>query len=190
MRLRLEGPSAWKHLVRFLEHFGKPNGLFTHNSILLMDPDEADRNVHGSPSVTLENPAGERAEISAAARSGQDATPNPDAKRIAPPVQEGSSAFLFLATETLLQSWGGVIRLFPCVPEGFSGEFRNLLAQGGFEVSAEMRKGKVIFCSVKSLRAGGFRLVCRGRKEIFSASLRRGETWKFRECPGSGDQEK
>ena len=178
-RLRLEGPSAWKHLERFLEHFGKPNGLFTHNSILLMDPEEADRNVHDSPSVTLENPTGERVELSAAARSGQDATPNPDAKRIAPPVQEGSSAFLFLATETLLQSWGGLIRLFPCVPDGFSGEFHNFLAQGGFEVSAKMKNGTVTFCSVKALRGGGFRLACRGRTEIFQASLRRGETWRF-----------
>ena len=40
-------------------------------------------------------------------------------------------------SELLLQSAGDVIRLFPAWPQGSDGKFSRLLAQGGFEVSAE-----------------------------------------------------
>ena len=40
-------------------------------------------------------------------------------------------------SELLLQSAGDVIRVFPAWPQGTDGKFSRLLAQGGFEVSAE-----------------------------------------------------
>ena len=40
-------------------------------------------------------------------------------------------------SELLLQSAGDVIRIFPAWPQGTDGKFSRLLAQGGFEVSAE-----------------------------------------------------
>ena len=40
-------------------------------------------------------------------------------------------------SELLLQSAGDVIRVFPAWPQGIDGKFSRLLAQGGFEVSAE-----------------------------------------------------
>ncbi|MBN8456995.1 MAG: hypothetical protein J0M04_04050 [Verrucomicrobia bacterium] len=42
-----------------------------------------------------------------------------------------------LVSELLLQSAGEVIRIFPAWPRGVDGKFSRLLAQGGFEVSAE-----------------------------------------------------
>jgi hypothetical protein len=46
-------------------------------------------------------------------------------------------------SELLLQSAGDVIRLFPAWPQGSDGRFSRLLAQGGFEVSAERVSGVV-----------------------------------------------
>ncbi|OQA79418.1 MAG: hypothetical protein BWY31_04238 [Lentisphaerae bacterium ADurb.Bin242] len=147
---------GWNGVRRFLDHFGKPNGLFSHNSVVVTD------SVPGPD-------------------SGQDVTPNPAAKRIVPSVMEGSSAFLFLAAETLLQSWGGTIRLFPCVPGDFTGSFHGLLAQGGFEVSAEMEKGRITGCSVRSLRGGTFRMLDPADRtgSVIEKTLAPGEDWNF-----------
>jgi len=154
--LRIGNPEeGWSGVRRFLDHFGKPNGLFSHNSVVVMNP---------APD----------------ADSGSDVTPNSDAKRIVPSVMEGSSAFLFLAAETLLQSWGGTIRLFPCVPGNFTGGFRGLLAQGGFEVSTRMEKGRVADGSIRSLRGGAFRLANpAGKGPAIEKMLAPGETWSF-----------
>ena len=46
-------------------------------------------------------------------------------------------------SELLMQSAGDVIRIFPAWPSGIDGKFSRLLAQGGFEISAE-RVGDVI----------------------------------------------
>ncbi len=83
--------------------------------------------------------------------------------------------------EMLLQSHGGVIRVFPALPDGkrdYSAflrrgyslaeyearnadypewkdvRFDRLLAKGAFEVSAEMRKGKLVFISVLGKKGG------------------------------------
>lgn len=154
--LRTGNPEeGWNDVRHFLDHFGKPNGLFSHNSVVVMNP------------VPDADP-------------GQDVTPNPDAKRIVPSVMEGSSAFLFLAAETLLQSWGGTIRLFPGVPGNFTGGFSGFLAQGGFEVSARMEKGRVTDCSIRSLRGGTFRLLDpAGKGPVIEKTLAPGENWSF-----------
>lgn len=47
-------------------------------------------------------------------------------------------------TEMLLQSWGGVIRIFPAIPDGWHNcAFETLRAEGGFDVSARMSEGKL-----------------------------------------------
>lgn len=54
--------------------------------------------------------------------------------------------------EYSLQSWGDKIRIFPAIPSNWHDvSFQNLLAQGGFEVSAAMKEGKVAWVEVKSL---------------------------------------
>ena len=93
-------------------------------------------------------------------------TENPDAKRLAPAVLEGNSAFLFLASETLLQSHSGKIRLFPGVPDDFTGSFVSFLAEGGFEVSSAMKQGCIQSVRIKSLHGGKFRLANKGDLEI------------------------
>jgi hypothetical protein len=54
--------------------------------------------------------------------------------------------------ELLLQSWGGKIRVFPAVPEGWNEvSFDQLRAQGGFLVSASRTQGKTDWILIKSL---------------------------------------
>lgn len=138
--LRLYGGArGWRAVQNFLSDFGKPNGLFSHNAVVIEDPAaaEAARARAAKPTWKWR-------------RAGAAVTTNVRAKAIVPAVIEGSGAFVFLGAEALLQSWGGEIRLFPGVPADFTGEFRNFLAQGGQRVSAKMVDGKVVWKEIKA----------------------------------------
>jgi hypothetical protein len=51
----------------------------------------------------------------------------------------------------LIQSWNGIIRIFPTLPTGWNNiSFHKLLADGGFEVSAVRKNGTTQFVRVKS----------------------------------------
>lgn len=183
-RLRCgEKEKGWKGLFRFLEFFGKENGLFTHDPILIGDPAVSEKNAAKNARKLA------RGRVFADGKILTDdnpevphpicVTPNKEAKRLAPAVLEGSSAFLFLAAETLLQSHGNVIRPFPCVPEDFSGSFERFLAEGAFEVSGKMKKGVLVSLSVKSLAGGECRILFPdGRMETLSLAGGRSYTYK------------
>lgn len=183
-RLRLgDRQGGWHGLERFLELFAKENGLFTHDPILICDPAESEENERRCAGkltterkfcdgtlLTPDNPE---------VPKPMCVTANRDAKRLAPAVQEGSSSFLCMACEALLQSHGGEIRLFPGVPEDFSGSFSRLIAEGGFTVSAIMRKGRLIRAEITAGRDG----MCRVRPApgtIREKYLRKNETMKIR----------
>lgn len=52
----------------------------------------------------------------------------------------------------LLQCWGDTIRVFPAIPGSWQDiSFRNLLAEGGFEISGERSRGKNLWVRIKSL---------------------------------------
>ena len=114
--------------------------------------------------------------------SGRCATANTDAKDLAAPVMEGNASFLFCATEMLLQSYDGIIRLFPSVEEDFTGGFTGLLAKGGFEVSASMENGNVVDVKVKSLTDGLMRIYNPFEKDdsILSFEMTKGEVKEIR----------
>ena len=132
-RLRLgEGGFAWDALHTFLDQYAKPNGLFIHNSVNIMDPRKSEDN--------LMRCAEKNGRCNC---RGSNATANVETKRLTAPVIEGNSVFLLFATEMLIQSFGGVIRLFCGVPQSFSGGFQNLQAQGGFLLSAAMDHGNL-----------------------------------------------
>ncbi len=73
----------------------------------------------------------------------------PDAWR----VPEDNYLGVAATTEMLLQSQGGVIRLFPCWPKGRRAAFRGLPARGGFEVDAVWSPGGRVGATIRS-RAG------------------------------------
>ncbi len=59
----------------------------------------------------------------------------------------------------LMQSWGDVIRVFPAVPDDWQEvEFRDLLAEGAFEVSAARKAGKTQYVKIKSLAGSSLRI--------------------------------
>lgn len=183
-RLRLgDRKGGWHGLERFLELFAKENGLFSHDPILIGDPADSEENERryarklrtgrkfcdGTP-LTMDNPEVPHPSC---------VTANRDAKRLAPAVMEGSSSFICMACETLLQSHGGEIRLFPGVPEDFSGSFRNLIAEGGFTVSALMRKGRLIRAEITASQDG----MCRIRlndKTVQEKYFRKNEKMKIK----------
>jgi len=70
------------------------------------------------------------------------------------PIKDNKELFLLCEKqpERLLNSRSGRIHLFPCVPVFAEIGFRNLLARGGFEVSAMYSGGTTTFLQVKSRR--------------------------------------
>ena len=84
-----------------------------------------------------------------------------------------------MATETLLQSHNGCLELFPAVPEDFSGSFDSFLAQGGYEVSAVMKKGVVTSFRVFSRTGGSTSVLLPCGKEI-ALTLRKGESFRWK----------
>ena len=174
--------ASWEGVERFLKLFAKENGLFSHDPILFMDVEETERNekarIHQLHPGQIDFTGNLLDSDSPHISHALCATENTDAKRLAPAVQEGNLAFVFLASETLLQSNNGKIKLFPGVPEDFTGSFKDLLAEGGFLVSAKMRNGKILSCRVKSLYGGSFILVNGGNKKI---TLEKGKVYKAQE---------
>jgi|GEM_PF-6640758 len=59
-----------------------------------------------------------------------------------------------LVSELLLQSVGDVIRIFPAWPSGSDGHFSKLLAQGGFEVSADRISNVIQNLAIHSTQGG------------------------------------
>jgi alpha-L-fucosidase 2 len=77
-----------------------------------------------------------------------------------PFTMEAECAFTAAINGMLLQSWGGKVRIFPSVPESWKNvSFKNMRAQGGFLVSAEMVNGEIISASIASPKGGEAKVV-------------------------------
>ncbi len=68
--------------------------------------------------------------------------------------------------EMLMQSYEGVIRLFPCWNKKSDASFRNLRADGAFLVSAEFKGGKITSLEIKSLKGRSCTVECDAVKSI------------------------
>ncbi|HEX8545859.1 MAG TPA: hypothetical protein VF691_02795 [Cytophagaceae bacterium] len=54
--------------------------------------------------------------------------------------------------DMLIQSWGGVIRVFPAIPEKWSNaSINDLRTEGAFLITSKLKNGKIDFIQVKSL---------------------------------------
>ncbi|MES2653341.1 MAG: hypothetical protein V4663_16495 [Bacteroidota bacterium] len=92
------------------------------------------------------------------------------------PVIETPLSAVTTMNEMLLQSWNGVVRVFPAVPDEWKAvSFHKLLAKGAFEVSAVRSNGKTQFIKIKSL-AGEQLLV----KTDFSATIKTAGSRNFK----------
>jgi hypothetical protein len=68
------------------------------------------------------------------------------------PVIETPLSAVTTINEMFLQSWGGIIRVFPAIPgEWKEASFQDLRAKGSFLVSAVRKNGKTEFIKIKSL---------------------------------------
>ena len=177
---RGEKAKGWQGIMRFLRLFAKENGLFSHDPIVIGDEKKAEanarKNAHflknnrlfcdGQP-LTEDNPEIPHPHCVSA---------NLDAKKMAPPVMEGSSSFILLTSHALLQSHDGIIRLFPGVPDDFTGSFERYLAKGGFEVSAKMVDGKVTDYCIRATVDSTLRWIDPMNGRLRKRNLSAGET--------------
>lgn len=173
---------GWKKVHRFLELFAKENGLFSHDPILIGPVKASEENEKRNEWRMYRdqiNPDGGKLDKNDPNISHVSCvTENPDAKRLAPAVIEGNSAIVFLASELLLQSAFGIIKLFPGVPEDFTGEYTSFLAEGGFEIASQMEEGKIVYVKIYSRTGGKFILANLNNKEI---TMKAGETLEITE---------
>lgn len=72
--------------------------------------------------------------------------------------------------EMLMQSYEGVIRLFPCWDKNSDASFENLRADGAFLVSSEIRGGGVESLKITSLRGKKCSVECAGIKGVVRES--------------------
>jgi len=68
------------------------------------------------------------------------------------PVSETPFSLCDSIQQMIFQSWGGTIRVFPAVPRSWNNvSFSDLMAVGGFKVSAARRDGKTVWVKVRSM---------------------------------------
>ena len=138
----------------FLRSFPKPNGLMSHDAVVVVAPSASEANLARIASATLGD--GDEAMPAFEPWCGYDggSTPDPRAKRFNAPAVEANGDFLTMVTETLLQSHAGVIRVFPGWPgDRGAAQFSGLVAEGGVTVSARTQGGRVQFVEL-GRRAG------------------------------------
>lgn len=146
---------AWRLLRQeWLRCFMKPNGLHTHNAVILADPEKSEANLDSIPDVTLLE-GEERVPLrELIATDICQCTDNLEAKEQVFSCIEDSSIPLVIINEMLMQSHNGILRLFPACPPRWSAAFDGFLAPGAFLVSSSMQEGTVEFVTIKSLVGG------------------------------------
>lgn len=97
-----------------------------------------------------------------------------------------SWAFAGLTAELLVQSVGGIVRVFPAWPKEHDARFTGLRAEGGFLVSAEQRAGRVVKLEITSTVGGRLRLLDPWTNEVGERESKRGETMVFTAPAGAG----
>ena len=70
--------------------------------------------------------------------------------------------------EMLMQSYEGIIRLFPCWNKTDDASFENLRADGAFLVSAKLKNEKVSSLEIKSLKGRKCTVECEGIKSVIN----------------------
>jgi alpha-L-fucosidase 2 len=85
---------------------------------------------------------------------------------------EAMSVLATAMNESLLQSYDGILRVFPAFPDNKNGRF-TLHAKGGFIVSSEIKSGKTQWIAIRSLLGNPFKLVLPWQKGMAQSSLRK-----------------
>lgn len=72
--------------------------------------------------------------------------------------------------EMLMQSYEGIIRIFPCWNKKMNASFENLRADGAFLVSSKLENSKVTSLKIKSLMGRNCLVQCQGIKEVVNSA--------------------
>ena len=140
------------YLPMFRRAYVKPNGLVSHDAVVVADPARTEANLAKIPGGSLLDVGEEMPKFEPWCGHAGGATPNPAGKELAIPLIEGSADLLAMVTECLLQSHNGIVRVFPA----WTGDarFANLVAEGNVAVSACLRNGKVEQIQLRCLPGG------------------------------------
>lgn len=107
---------------------------------------------------------------------GMEVSENPQCRELCPATPENNSTVMMIITEVLMQSYHGLIRLFPGLTGKATARFGNLRAEGAFLVSSEMVKGKVTFVSITAEKGGTAKVKNPWSGKVLSLPLKEGET--------------
>lgn len=152
---------AWNYLVDLLKTNVKPNGLIAHNSAILANSAQSEKNIARIPDAEIYHsldPEPLKAVEILNGRLTECTTENLDCRDTMFPALEGPADYLHLLGEMLLQSHNGILRPFACLPDDQDAEFYDLRAEGPTLVSAARKKGKVDFVRLKTLAAVAWKL--------------------------------
>lgn len=73
---------------------------------------------------------------------------------------EGNFAFAAGIQEMMLQSYAGMVEVFPAIPSGWDAvSFRDLRAEGAFLIGAERKDGKLLEVSIRAEKGGKLRVL-------------------------------
>ncbi|MBR2439141.1 MAG: hypothetical protein IKB25_03015 [Lentisphaeria bacterium] len=153
---------AWKYLADLISGDVKPNGLITHNPAILTSSRYSEKNIANIPEMQVYHDCGPDpitlAEL-AAGRVWEECTEDLECREKMYPVIEGPAVYLLLISEMLMQSYNGIIRLFPAWKEQFDASFEGLSAEGGITVSASCKAGEVRWIKLSADKAVDFKLL-------------------------------
>ena len=164
------------YLPMFFRAYVKPNGLVSHDSCVIVAHEISEKNLGNIPDESLLDVGEDMPKFEPWHGSAGGATPNPIAKEMSVGLIEGSSDYLTMITECLLQSHNGIIRVFPGWPKDKGARFENLIAEGDVCVSSAIDRGEVAF--IKLTRGENCRLSSVRIKSPWTGKL---ETHKFPE---------
>ena len=85
---------------------------------------------------------------------------------------EGLAVAATAINESLLQSYDGIIRVFPAFPSAGNGRF-TLHAVGGFVVSSEIKEGKIQWICIKSLSGNLCKLALPWEEAFVQSNLKK-----------------
>ncbi|MFH0797142.1 MAG: glycoside hydrolase N-terminal domain-containing protein [Candidatus Omnitrophota bacterium] len=143
---------VWEELIPLtLKASVKPSGLMGHDATHFSDPRESERAHNFIPDRFILDGYSKMPLRECRVIGG---TPNPRVKEYLQAGIEGNGYYMTVLLESLLQSHGGLIRLFPGIPEGREARFINLRARGAFLVSSELKKERVSYFTIRSLVGG------------------------------------
>ena len=86
---------------------------------------------------------------------------------------ESMSVLATAMNESLLQSYDGILRIFPAFPANKTGRF-TLHAVGGFVVSSEIKSGQVQWIIIRSLLGNPCKLELPWKKSVVQSNLKKG----------------